>query len=219
MKQTATKRILTTSTSPYHFSYLPDVLLKINEPDVKLTLWQRIAQTDIPRELAALQASQLPDVRRPTSRATFDDDICTFLQRQGFDPIAFESFRADLRQLADLFFAVSQDRRVRFRLLTTCDDDCRRFHVDYRHLRLLCTYQGPGTEWLPEAQVDRVAFESGKPNDEIIRFGEPSQLEPFWVCLLKDDAYPGNKGQGIMHRSPPIAGTGQTRVLFCLDAQ
>jgi hypothetical protein len=101
--------------------------------------------------------------------------------------------------------------------VTTDDDDCRRYHVDRTHLRLLCTYRGPGTEWLTNDQVERLAQASGAPNEEIIRFGEPSQFEPFWVGILKGDAFPGNARHGLVHRSPPIKGSGQTRVLFCLD--
>jgi hypothetical protein len=58
---------------------------------------------------------------------------------------------------------------------------------------------------------------NGAPNEHIIRFGEPSRFEPFWVGILKGDAFPGNAGRGLVHRSPQIAGSGRTRVLFCLD--
>ena len=103
------------------------------------------------------------------------------------------------------------------RLKTTESDDCRRFHVDRTRLRLLCTYQGPGTEWLTDAQVDRAAQRSGAPNEDIVRFGHPSCFRPFWVGVMKGDAYSNNAGRGLVHRSPPIAGSGQARVLFCLD--
>jgi hypothetical protein len=139
------------------------------------------------------------------------------LQQQGLDLPAFENWRADLRQLAALFFSISLGRDVTLRLETTATDGCRRFHVDQTHLRLLCTYRGPGTEWLPDAQVDRVALADGAPNAGIVRCGEPARFQPFWVGILKGGAYPGNAGHGLVHRSPPIAGTGQTRVLFCLD--
>ena len=123
----------------------------------------------------------------------------------------------DLRRLADLFFSVGETRAVTMRLVTTDEDGCRRFHADSTSLRLLCTYRGPGTEWLTDEQVDRSAQRAGAANDDIVRFGEPSAFAPFWVGILKGTAYPGNAGRGLVHRSPPIAGSGQTRVLFCLD--
>ena len=217
MQQTATNPATIASTSPHTVGNQPDVLRQILDPGVNLSLWQRPAQTAITRELSNLQASHLPDVRYPTSLDSFDDDVCTLLQQQDLDPLAFSNWRIDLRRLADLYFSISDNRDVTMRLVTTDDDDCRRFHVDRTHLRLLCTYRGPGTEWLTDAQVDRLAQSTGAPNEDIIRFGEPSQFEPFWVGVMKGDAFPGNVGHGLVHRSPSIAGSGQTRVLFCLD--
>ena len=216
MHRTATNPVVI-SRSPHAVGNQPDVLHQIFAPSVNLSLWQRPAQPAVIQELSFLQASDLPDVRCPTSLDSFDDDLSTLLQRQGLDPLAFKNWRVDMCRLADLYFSVSENHDVTLRLETTDDDGCQRFHVDRTHLRLLCTYRGPGTEWLTDAQADRQAQHNGAPNERIIRFGEPSRFEPFWVGNLKGDAYPGNAGRGLVHLSPPIAGSGQTRVLFCLD--
>jgi hypothetical protein len=220
MDQTMTNpelMIATPAESPHVIGDRPTVLRYILNPSVNLCLWQRPAQPAVIRELSSLKASDLPDVRCPTSLDSFDDDVSMLLQQHGLDPFAFKNWRVDLRRLADLYFSVSENRDVTLCLVTTDDDDCRRFHVDRTQLRLLCTYRGPGTEWLIDEQVDRLAQSTGAPNADIIRFGEPSEFEPFWAGILKGDAYPGNAGHGLVHRSPPIAGSGQTRVLFCLD--
>jgi hypothetical protein len=217
MQKNATNPVLIAPTAPHATGSQSDVLGRILDPGVNLGLWQRSPQTAIARELSTLQATHLPDVRCPTSPDSFDTDVIALMRKRGLDPLDFKNWRADLGRLADLYFSVSQDSPVTIRLVATENDDCRRFHVDRTHLRLLCTYRGPGTEWLTDAQVDRVAQSNGATNDGIIRFGEPSQFEPFWVGILKGDAYPGNAGLGLVHRSPTIAGTGQTRVLFCLD--
>ncbi len=220
MHQTMTNPELVTATPDSSAHVTGDrttVLRHIVNPGVNLCLWQRPALPAVTGELSSLKASHLPDVRCWTSSASFDDDLSTLLQQQGLDPFAFKNWRTDLRRLADPFFSISEGRDVALRLETTDDDGCRRFHVDRTRLRLLCTYRGPGTEWLTDAQVDREAQRTGAPNERIIRFGEPSRFEPFWVGILKGDAYPGNAGRGLVHRSPPIAGSGQTRVLFCLD--
>ena len=44
---------------------------------------------------------------------------------------------------------------------------CRRFHTDVNELRLLCTYSGPATLWLPEAAADRDAHHTGENNEQI----------------------------------------------------
>jgi hypothetical protein len=195
----------------------PRILHRINEPEVNLSLWQRTPLQTVAGEVAGLLATDLPDVRCRTSSATFDEDMGALLKGQGLDPQAFSGWLADLRGLADHFFSVGAGRDVTARLETTDHDGCRRYHVDRTHLRLLCTYRGPGTEWLTDEQVDRDAQANGAPNERIVRFGEPSRFQPFWVGILKGDAYPGNGGRGLVHRSPPIAGSGQTRLLFCLD--
>jgi hypothetical protein len=41
----------------------------------------------------------------------------------------------------------------------------------------------------------------------------------FSVALLKGEGYPGNLGNGIVHRSPPIGATGTRRLRLCLDAE
>ena len=220
MNQSATNHEMMVSTppaSPHNTGDQPDVLRQILEPGVNLCLWQRPAQGAVTRELSSLKAPGLPDVRCTTSLDAFDDDVARLLEQQGLDPLAFSHWRNDLRRLADLYFKLSVDRDVTVRLVTTDEDDCRRYHVDRTHLRLLCTYRGLGTEWLTNEQVDRRAQATGAPNEKIIRFGEPSRFEPFWVGILKGDAYPGNAGSGLVHRSPPIKGSGLTRVLFCLD--
>ncbi len=196
----------------------PQVLYQILDPCVQLGLWQRPTQTLITRELSSLKVPDLPDIRCTTSPDSFDDDVDSLLQEQGLDPMAFSNWRSDLRRLADIYFHLSNNRDVEMRLETTDEDGCTRFHVDNTQLRLLCTYQGPGTEWLSDEQVDHSAQTSGASNNDIIRFGEPSSFAPFWVGILKGSSYPGNSGQGLVHRSPPIEGSGQIRVLFCLDS-
>jgi len=124
---------------------------------------------------------------------------------------------ADMAQLLGHFFeliaSLETPHSVRLRIESLADDACRRFHVDRSRLRLLCTYRGPGTEWLAEDQVNRHALATHQPNERILRFGEPRRLEPFWVAVMKGDRFPGNAGRGLVHRSPPIAGTGRRRLL------
>jgi hypothetical protein len=211
------QRQLLSHHQPHVVGDVPDVLYQIRDPGVNLSLWRRPSEAAIAHELASLDASQLPDRRHPTSADSFDDDVVDLLQRQGLDPLNFKRLRVDLSCVAGHFFNVSQGSDAKFRLLTTDADDCRRFHVDTRDLRLLCTYRGPGTQWLRNAQVDREALRRGAPNEDIIRSGEPSEIEPFWVGIMKGEHR--GEGSGLVHRSPPLAGSGQTRVLFCLDAE
>ena len=221
MRQTnASKETMTSapSHSPHVVGKNPELFNQILNPGVNLCLWQRPIESAVSQEIESIQIGELPDVRCITTFDSFDADVCTLLQQQGLVLSAFERWRHDMQHLASLYFKICGNRDVTMRLLATETDDCRRFHFDRTHLRMLCTYQGPGTEWLHDDQVDREAQSNGAPNEEIIRYGEPAVFEPFWVGILKGDVYPGNAGHGLVHRSPPIAYSGKTRVLFCLDS-
>ena len=217
MQQSAVSSAALLLESSHAIGQEPSVLDQILYPGVNLGLWQRPADAEITEELSSLKASDLPDMRCMTSPKSFDDDVRSLLQQRNIDPFAYANWRSDLRQLADYFFCVHDNRDVTIRLVTTNEDGCRRFHSDRTHLRLLCTYHGPGTEWLANEQVDRLALANGLTNEEIMQYAEPLEFAPFWVGIMKGEAYPDNKGQGLVHRSPPIAGSGKIRVLFCLD--
>ncbi|MCG8415703.1 MAG: DUF1826 domain-containing protein [Pseudomonadales bacterium] len=211
-----TSYLSATSSLPHVMGSASDVLHKVMDPDVNLALWQRPPEKEITDELSALQATDLPDVRHRTSLTSFDDDVCTLFQQQDLNPQHFINLRVDLRQLVDLLGNVSGCREFSFRLVTVAGDECCRFHLDRTPLRLICTYQGSGTEWLPDWQVDREALARSASNEAITRFGEPSQFEPFWVGIMKGD--PGKKGQGLVHRSPAVPDSQRFRVLFCIDS-
>jgi len=208
--------LATSRSAPHAVSEDPEVLNEISHPDVNLALWQRPAVTSIQQELTSLKALDLPDKRQSTTLSTFDIDVCKLLLEQGLDPNTFGALRADMRLLTDLLWRASGSPRFIFRLVTITGDECRRFHLDRTPLRLICTYQGPGTEWLPDWQVDRAALLQSASNEAITLFGDPSQFAQFWVGIMRGD--PARRGRGLVHRSPPVAGTGRIRVLFCLDS-
>ena len=217
MEQRSANSVDLVDESPHAIGEDPRTLRQILLPGINLGLWQRPAEVSIAEELLQLKISDLPDMRCSTRLGSFDDDVCALLEQRKLDSTAFINWRRDLHYLADCYFSVCGGRDVTMRLVTTNEDGCRRFHADRTNLRLLCTYRGPGTEWLPDEQVDRLALEKGAPNDSIVRHGSPSELAPFWAGIMKGEGYPGNKGRGLVHRSPAIGGSGQTRVLFCLD--
>jgi hypothetical protein len=108
---------------------------------------------------------------------------------------------ADFRRLAGRFSALTASPVVRMRLEHVIDDSCRKFHVDAVGLRLLCTYAGPGPEWIDPG-------------------GKIRRMTTMEVAVFKGSAFPG-AGQPVLHRSPPLSsGTfvGQSRLVFCIDA-
>ena len=102
-------------------------------------------------------------------------------------------------------------------LLTTVNTDmCRKFHTDINDLRLLCTYIGPGTLWLPDEIVDGKALQAGKEDTEIVIDAQQIQQVPTGdVVILKGALYAG--ANPILHRSPSIKEHGEKRFLLRID--
>jgi hypothetical protein len=130
----------------------------------------------------------------------------------------------DLGAIVERFIALCGADRPHAHLEVLDDDGCRRFHCDYVGLRLLTTYFGPGTEWLPDSAVNREALvPSGVPPDEaneaIVRDRAGiRRARPGDVIALKGEGWPGNAGRGAVHRSPAVEAAGGRRLVFKLTA-
>ena len=109
-------------------------------------------------------------------------------------------------------------RRLRVSFGAVRTGQCRKFHVDYVRYRLVTTYVGPGTEWVPDEAVRREALDHPldcpcDANTEIVR--ESSAIRhavPGEVIVMKGALHPDHRG--AVHRSPPIEGTGRVRVVL-----
>jgi hypothetical protein len=195
-----------------------DGLATILDGASNLRLWCREPDPAISAEVAELASDTFPNVRCLTSAATYGDDITGLFTHCGLNAGDFPHWVDDMGRLTTLFCRLVGPLPVTLRLETLSGDGCRRFHVDRSYLRLLCTYHGPATEWLGDEQVDWNALEQGLANEAILRQGSPNSWETFWVGVMKGAQFPKNRGKGLVHRSPPLAGSGQSRLLFCLDA-
>ena len=88
---------------------------------------------------------------------------------------------------------------------------CKRYHVDNVPMRLLVTYAGKGTEWLPDKFVDRNAYENGLPNESILKNPSRSKFINTWdVAIFRGGS------DGLLHRSPDAALNG-TSIMMRLD--
>lgn len=136
-----------------------------------------------------------------------------------------EAWAEDVVSLVKLFGELSGAARVRASLATVDGDKCRKFHTDYKSLRLVCTYAGPGTEWVADRHVRRSAMGHDDPcidtaNARIVpRGSNVRRTDPGSVVLLKGEMFPGNRGRGAVHRSPPIRATNERRIVLTLDVE
>ncbi|MEM8785539.1 MAG: DUF1826 domain-containing protein [Pseudomonadota bacterium] len=109
----------------------------------------------------------------------------------------------DTAALAELFARLMDTSYLRLRFDVVDTDACRRFHIDAVRARLICTYRGTGTHY--GTTVD------GEDPNPIFTAPTGSPL------ILRGTLWPETPSAGLRHRSPPIQGTGETRLLLVLD--
>jgi hypothetical protein len=130
---------------------------------------------------------------------------------------------ADISALVSLYADLLDCRKVGIRLEVLTHAMCPRFHIDRTGIRLLCSYLGPGTEWLAAAFCNREALTASYP--DTAAFHQALILHPQGIhqapeqalVLLKGSMWQGNQQAGIVHRSPQVD-YATSRVLLALDA-
>ena len=113
-------------------------------------------------------------------------------------------FVDDVCDLADRFAEIMSTPYVQLRFDVVADNACRKFHMDMVRARLICTYRGHGTQYgIAQGDTDPQEIYD-------VPVGDP--------ILLRGRRWPDQAPSAVRHRSPPIAGTGETRLILVLDA-
>ncbi|MEM0992137.1 MAG: DUF1826 domain-containing protein [Bacteroidota bacterium] len=122
---------------------------------------------------------------------------------------------ADISALLSSFQKITKATSYRLLLATVKTNMCRRFHTDINDLRMLCTYIGQGTLWLPDEAVNQKAVARGS-NQEIVADKQLiQQASTGDVVILKGALCEG--ANPILHRSPSIEKHGEQRLLLRID--
>ncbi len=122
----------------------------------------------------------------------------------------------DVLTLLELFSEVTEVPSFRLLLASVNTNMCRRFHTDINYLRMLCTYEGPGTHWVPDVAIDHKSYQQGKNNRDIVLDSSLiQQVNTGDVLILKGALYPN--ASPILHRSPSIEENGEKRLLLRID--
>ena len=114
----------------------------------------------------------------------------------------------DISKLVKLFCELFDEDHAWLRIDAINKPMCPRFHTDYVRCRLVTTYVGPGTQWLPHHLVNRSKLghgNQGQPDDKSGLFQKNVKIEQLdigHVALLKGESWDGNNGSGLVHRSP-----------------
>jgi hypothetical protein len=197
------------------FSDDPQVLAAVARREVGLAVWCRKSDEALAAWLDGLPAEKLPRGRLLLRPYQTESAVAALLQEAQGDAADDReaalraSFTADVARLVRVFADLSGTRMVDLRLEAIQHDACWRFHYDHVRLRLACTYSGPATQWVPsEAREIALAWQRDYA-------GPLRELPRFAAALFKGALAPGQVG--VVHRSPPLAGTGRTRLFLCLN--
>jgi hypothetical protein len=199
--------------------YDPTVLTQIYQDDCNMAIWKRGLSKDIQRDVSEYLNSntglQASITLAPKNAA-----------RVIHDALGGKNLTAALSEnianVVDVFCCLFELDRVGLRLTALDKAMCPSFHVDHVPARLITTFQGVGTQWLPHHVVDRSQLghaNLGKSDDESDLFqsrDDIQQLSCGDVALLKGEGWQGNEGAGLVHRSPSLY-LGEKRLLLTLD--
>ena len=134
------------------------------------------------------------------------------------DRNTFKLFFTELEDMLNLFANISGAESFKLMLASVNSNMCRRFHTDINNLRLLCTYDGPGTLWLSDDNVNSIALKSYHKNENIVKDeARINKAKPGSVVILKGALYPKPGTNAVVHRSPTIEESGETRLLLRID--
>ena len=195
------------------------VFTNIYQDDCNIAVWKRNLSQQLQQDVAeylsvntGLQASMIlsPENAAAAIHKTLGGSKLT------------AALSESIAELVDIFCCLFELERVGLRLTALDGAMCPRFHVDRVPTRLVTTFQGIATEWLPHDLVDRSKLglgSEGKPDEVSGIFSsreDINQLTSGDVALLKGEGWEGNEGAGLVHRSPLLA-MGEKRLLLTLD--
>lgn len=196
-----------------------DVLTDIYKEHINIAIWQRSLAN------ALIEATNSILDTHPTLQVSLvvkpQDAKATVMKALGSAPMTV-TLSEDIAQLVDMFCCLFDLKRAGLRLTALDRAMCPRFHVDRVPCRLLTTYQGVATEWLPHQAAYRSKLgigNQGKPDEQSGLLNSSTDIQQLCrgdIALLKGESWEGNQGAGLIHRSPQLPDK-KCRLLLTLD--
>lgn len=182
----------------------PERLSDIQRAGCAAAVWRRRLDPRFREWIEELDPSALPRMRQVLRPEAVRDAVAaSFGSAPAPDEGERDWFIDDVASLAACFLEMMRAPYLRLRLDVVETNSCRKFHVDAVSCRLICTYRGTGTQY-------GVSTDGADPKRV---FTAPTGAP----IVLRGTLLPEDPPSGLLHRSPPIAGTGETRLLLVLD--
>ena len=190
-----------------HYSISNDIskISNIFNREINISIWKRNLNSNIlhASEILLIKNSDLQFSELVNKNFSID----FLVDKIGADEKLI-SFYEDIQYLTKLFCELFDIKDAWLRIDAIDKPMCPRFHADHLKCRLVTTYYGPGTQWLPNSLVNRNKLghgNNGLADDISGLFSKKSDIENLDVGdigLLKGEAWVNNEGLGLVHRSP-----------------
>ncbi|MCY6379939.1 DUF1826 domain-containing protein [Hoeflea prorocentri] len=182
-----------------------EILADITAPGVGAAIWQRNPHTSFQTWIDALAVEQLPNLRVTVPVELAEEAVRTACKIAKTPPGPEQKMLAgDVGALALIYGDVMKTDYVQIRLDVSDGAMCPKFHLDNVPARLLCTYRGPGTEYVPE-----------------IHRQEPERIRTMntgSVGLFRGATWASGERSSLLHRSPGAQAASGPRLLLVIDA-
>ncbi len=182
----------------------PGDLAAIHHTGCVAAVWRRQALPAFQSWIDGLEPDQLPRARVIVPPDSVRETVFQICETSG-TPGGEERTRLidDAAALADVFNGLMPTPYLRLRFDVVTTNACRKFHIDAVTARLICTYRGTGTQY-------GVSTDGADPRQI---FTTPTGAP----ILLRGTLWPEQPKSRLLHRSPPIEGTGETRLVLVID--
>ena len=176
----------------------------VKQPLVPAAIWRRTPLSKFQTWIDSLPDKELPSARIVLPIDAIQRALTEVMQISGMPAcVQREMLIDDIAALANVFADINQTMFLRLRLEAITGNACSKFHIDAVTTRLVCTYRGPGTQY---------CFSADGTNSSNI-FDVPTSSP----IVMRGTLWPTKERSGFLHRSPPIEGSGKTRLLLVLD--
>ena len=176
----------------------------ISLADRAAAIWDRAFSPDVLDWLDGLASENLPEGRVLVQPSAARGSLELICEKSGTPAGAHrDALIEDAAMLVEHFLEAVPAPWIRIRLDVVTGNACRRFHIDAVKARLICTYRGTGTQYGNASD--------GVTPDHIhtVPTGAP--------VILRGTKWPETPEANLRHRSPPIEGSGETRLLLVVD--
>ena len=185
-------------------AHVPENLNILAKPGCAAAIWQRQPLPAFQTWIDGVDPENLPSawlILKPQRVLSVLSGLCdTSLMPEGPHR---QRLIEDIAALSHLFCDLMDAPYVRLRLSRVTANACRKFHIDAMTARLVCIYRGTETQYgnsVDGADPERIFT---------VPTGTP--------ILLRGTLWPEQPRAGLLHRSPPIEGSGETRLVLVLD--